>query len=116
MTENIVNLPGMEIFGIFILIVGMMLIAYLRVRPFKEKQAKEPEKTVFATVLSKEVKEGTHDTGRSNYGYSYVIHFITGEGQKLELYAYEIEFGGLRKGMQGMLTYKGRYFVSFVQH
>ena len=102
-----------QIFGVFIIITSMFLIGYLRVRPFKEKQTKEPEKTVSATVFLKEVKQGVFDTGRTNHGCSYVIHFMTEDGQKLELYAYEIEFGGLRKGMQGMLTYKGRYFVSF---
>ena len=102
-----------QILGAFIIVASMFLIAYLRVRPFKEKQTKEPEKTVRATVFLKEVKQGVLDTGRSNHGCSYVIHFMTEDSQKLELYAYEIEFGGLRKGMQGMLTYKGRYFVDF---
>ena len=106
---------GANILGIFIILASMCLIAYIRVRLFKEKQAKEPETTVRATIYSKEVKQGALDTGRSNHGCSYVIHFVTEDGQRLELYAYEIEFGGLRKGMQGILTYQGRYFVSFEQ-
>lgn len=107
------NIGTWKIFEIAITILGGVLIAYLRIRPFLEKPAKEPEKTVFATVISKEVKTGTFNTGRSNRGYNYVLYFMTEEGQKLELFSYEIEFGRLREGMQGMLTYKGRYFVNF---
>ena len=38
---------------------------------------------------------------------------MTEEGKELELFAYEIEFGGLKEGVKGELTYKGRYFVDF---
>lgn len=31
----------------------------------------------------------------------------------LELHAHEIEFGGLKEGMEGILTYQGRYFMDF---
>lgn len=86
---------------------------YLRVYFFKEKPAKEPEKTVMATVVSKEVKRGTQRSGRSQGGYSYAIQFMTESGQQLELYAYEMEFGALKEGSYGLLTYKGRYFVCF---
>lgn len=93
-----------------------LLIFYMRVRWFMEKPTKEPEKTVAATVVSKEVKTGTHMSGRSMMGYSFVVSFQTEDGETLELYAYEIEFGGLKEGMSGMLTYKGRYFVSFTEN
>ena len=48
-------------------------------------------------------------------GYSFVINFLAEDGQTLELYAYEVEFGGLKEGMNGILTYKGRYFVAFTE-
>ncbi len=99
--------------GMFCIGIGCALIFYLRVRWFMEKPTTEPEKTVMATVASKEVREGTNRSGRSMMGYSFVVNFQTEDGQTLELYAYEIEFGGLKEGMKGMLTYKGRYFVSF---
>lgn len=90
-----------------------LVISYLRVHWFLEKSTKEPERTVTAIVFSKEVKRGTQRTGRSNGGYSYAITFITPNDTKLELFAYEIEFGALKEGMKGELTYKGRYFISF---
>lgn len=90
-----------------------LLVSYLRAYLWQEKPAKEPLKTVAATVVSKEVKSGTQQSGRSKGGYSYAIMFMTEDGQALELFAYEIEFGSLKEGMTGTLTYKGRYFVDF---
>ena len=90
-----------------------LLVAYLRVLPFLEKPSKEPEKIVTATVVSKEVRSGTQGSGRSMMGYSFVVNFQTEDGQMLELYAYETEFGGLKEGSAGILTYQGRYFVDF---
>lgn len=90
-----------------------LLIAYLRVLPFKEKPSNEPERTVAATVVSKEIVSGTRGSGRSQMGFSFLVNFQTEDGRILELFAYEEEFGGLREGMAGTLTYQGRYFVNF---
>ena len=99
--------------SLFVIGVGCAVIFYLRVRWFMEKPSTEPERTAKATVISKEVKEGIYQSGRSMMGYSFVVTFRTEEGQLLELFAYEIEFGGLQAGMTGTLTYQGPYFVSF---
>ena len=96
------------------LVAGGLLVAWLRVRWFLEKPTNEPEKAVAATVVSKEVRSGTNQSGRSMMGYSFVVNFRTAHGETLELYAYEVEYGGLREGM-GILTYRGRYFVRFQQ-
>ena len=101
---------------ILILVYGTalcLLIFWLRVRWFWEKPTKEPQRAVKATVVSKEVKQGTNRSGRSMMGYSFAVTFRTEDGQILELYAYEVEFGGLKEGMQGTLTYQGPYFVDF---
>lgn len=90
-----------------------LLIYYLRILPFREKPSREPKQVVRARVISKEVKAGTHSSGRSQMGYSFVVKFQTEDGLTLELFAYEIEFGGLQEGMEGILTYQGRYFVDF---
>ena len=98
---------------LYCIAVGCALIFYLRVRWFMEKPSTEPERSVSATVISKEIREGTNRSGRSMMGYSFVVNFQTQEGQILALYAYEIEFGALTEGMTGTLTYQGPYFVSF---
>ena len=89
------------------------LAAYAKAHWWQEKPTKAPLKTVTATVVSKEVKSGTYQSGRSKGGYSYTITFVTEDGQELEVFAYELEFGGIKEGMTGMLTYQGRYFVDF---
>lgn len=107
-------LSDFSIWQELLIIIGAMVLIYIaRVFPLKEKKTKAPKKTVIATVVSKEVKSGTYQTGRSNGGYSYAIKFITEEGQELELFAYEVEFGGVKEGTKGKLTYKGPYFISF---
>ena len=90
-----------------------LLIAYLRVLPFREKPATEPEKTVRATVLSREIKSGTQGSGRSQMGFSFLVTFRTEQGEILNLFAYEVEYGGMKEGLTGNLTYQGRYFVDF---
>jgi len=110
--------PGDVCYYIIAVVYGLaffLLIFYLRVLPFLEKPSYEPVKSVNATVVSKTVKSGTHQTGRSQAGYSFLITFLTEEGRTLELYAYEIEFGALKEGMTGVLTYKGRYFTDFME-
>ena len=108
--------PEQVCHDIMLLVYGLsaaLLVSYLRVHWFRETPSKEPEKSVMATVVSKEVEPGTHGAGRSNGGYSYVVSFLAQDGQTLALYAHEIEFGGLKEGMRGLLTFQGRYFVNF---
>lgn len=95
------------------LVGGSFSVLYAWVSAFQEEPTNEPERTVFATMVFKEVREGTNRSGRSMMGYSFVVNFRTEDRELLELYAYEIEFGGLKEGMTGILTYKGRYFVRF---
>ena len=104
-----------------VLIVGMLLcgafaVLYVWVSSFRENQTNAPERTVRAAVVSKEVKPGTHGAGRSMMGYSFMVTFRTEDGQTIEVYAYEVEYGGLKEGMTGQLTYKGRYFVDFEEN
>ena len=107
--ENICN-------SIMLLVYGTafaLLMAWLKAHWWQEKPSREPIRTIAATVVSKEVKSGTGGAGRSKGGCSYVVKFLSEDGQTLELSAYEVEFGGLREGEQGNLTDKGRYFIDF---
>lgn len=92
----------------------MLFIFYMYAHAFQEKPCYEPVKSVQATVISKEIVSGTQRSGRSQMGYSFVITFRTEEGETMELFAYEEEFGGLKEGASGTLTYQGRYFVDFM--
>ncbi len=108
--------PGDICYYIIAVAYGMaffLLISYLRVLPFQEKPSWDPRISLQATVASKEVRSGTNRSGRSQLGYSFVVNFVTEDNRTLELYAHEIEFGSLKEGMEGILTYQGRYFVDF---
>lgn len=108
--------PGDVCYDIIAVVYGLaffLLISYLRVLPFQEKTSQDPRISVQATVVSKEIRSGTRSSGRSQMGYSFVVCFETEDRQMLELYAHEIEFGGLKEGMEGILTYQGRYFMDF---
>ena len=117
--------------GIGIVVVAAFLLYFLRVRLWGEKKSKEPEITVMATVVSKE-QLGARPSGVSIVAYQddkimllkefrmsinkSIYNLCAGmleKGETLELYAYEIEFGGLKEGSKGQLTYQGRYFVRF---
>ena len=101
------------ILSIVYITAAALLFAYIRARGWLETPSKEPEKSVVATVVSKDVIRGTHGAGRSIGGYSFVVNFLTEDNQALELFTYEIEFGSLKEGMHGILTYQGKYFVCF---
>lgn len=107
--ETICDSIRIVIYGTAVCLVISCLSASL----WRGKPAKEPRKTVAATVLSKEVKAGTYGAGRSQMGYSFAINFLTKDGQTIELFAYDYEFGRLKEGMKGTLTYQGRCFVDF---
>ena len=102
-----------ELIFMLYLLALMVLFFYMRVLPFREKPCYEPEQAVLATVISKEIVSGTQRSGRSQMGYSFVVRFRTEDGKDLDLYAYEEEFGSLKEGATGTLTYQGRYFVDF---
>ncbi len=91
----------------------MLFIFYMYAHAFQEKPSYEPILVVQANVTSKEIISGTHNSGRSQMGYSFLVTFQTEDGQTLELFAYEEEFGSLKEGMTGKLTYQGRYFIDF---
>ena len=96
-------------------LVAASLVFWLRVRPFREKKTSEPERTANAKLTARRVETGANRSGRSQgMGYSFLLIFETEEGRQLELYAYDHEYGALREGMEGMLTWKGPYFVSFL--
>lgn len=98
----------------FGLLALCLLVFWLRTFPFREKKTREPERTARASVLSRRVQSGNPiRSGRSTQGYTFLVTFRLEDGSELELYAYDEEYGGLTEGLEGQLTWKGPYFVSF---
>ena len=99
-------------------IVGILalmgFVFWIRVLPFREKKTREPERTAKAEVITRQVESGANRTGRSSgMGYNYRITFRLEDGTDISLYAPDHEYGTLREGMTGTLTWKGPYYVSF---
>ena len=89
-------------------------VIWLRIFPFREKKTKEPERTARAEVISRRVQSGNPiRSGRSHQGYTFPVTLRLDKGQELELYTYDHEYGALKEGMTGSLTWKGPYFVRF---
>lgn len=107
----------MKLLLIFLLMLaGSFLIFWLRAFPFREKKCREPEQSAKAAVVSRRIRSGNpHRSGRSQMGYTYLVTFRLENGAELELYTYEIEYGALREGMTGTLTWKGRYYIAFAE-
>lgn len=107
--EEICNYILVFVYGL----ASALLVAYIKARWALETPTNEPERTVRATVTSKEIVSGTHGAGRSKLGYSFLIHFTTADGQLLDIFAYEEEYARLHEHTTGTLTYRGPYFVDF---
>lgn len=104
----------LSLFGLMALAFG---VTWLRAFPFTEKKTREPECTAPATVTARRVQSGNPiRSGRSaGFGYTFLVTFLLADGRELELYTYDAEYGALREGMTGSLTWKGPYYVSFTQ-
>lgn len=107
--EEVCDLILVAVYGLSL----ALFVAWVRAGWAQETPTAEPERTVTATVVGKELVEGTHGAGRSSLGYSFVVRFATEDDQVLEVFAYEDEYIRLKEGAKGQLTYKGRYFVDF---
>lgn len=99
------------------MIAGAFGVYWLMAFPFREKKTTEPELTARATVAARRVQSGNPiRSGRSSgFGYTFLVTFRMEDGSNLELYTYDVEYGALREGMEGKLTWKGKYFVSLDQ-
>lgn len=101
--------------GLIIVIFLCSLVMFLRVFPFREKKSTEPKHTAPAKLIARHIKSGADRSGRSRLGFNHVLIFRLEDGTEKALYAYEEEYGALREGMEGHLTWQGRYFLGFEQ-
>lgn len=98
---------------IYILIAGF--IFWFRAFPFREKRSDDPQRTTHARLTRRYIKSGADRSGRSRVGFNHVLVFTRDDDTQVELYAYEEEYGALREGMEGHLTWQGKYYVDFRQ-
>ncbi len=102
----------MEKLLFFLALAVPAAICWLWIFAFREKKTREPEQSAHARLKSRQIRSGANRTGRSKGGYSFYLIFQLNDGSVLELASHEEEYGALREGMSGKLTWKGPYFVS----
>ena len=73
------------------------------------------EQQLTQTFTGLERKSEKHDQW-TNGRDSYIRYTLTGGTDTPDVLIYELEYGVLKEGMKGVLTYQGRYFVSFDEH
>ena len=73
------------------------------------------EQQLTQTFTGFERKSEKHDQW-TNGRDSYIRYTLTGGTDTPDVLIYELEYGVLKEGMKGVLTYQGRYFVSFDEH
>lgn len=80
----------------------------------------EEQKTVTATLIEKEEITSAHSNGlRRNPGSipfsstTYRLTFETLDGEKLTFNVEGFNYGGVKEGETGRLTYQGIYYLSF---
>ena len=73
------------------------------------------EQQLTHTFTGLERKSGKYDQW-TNGRDSYIRYTLTGGTDTPDVLIYELEYGVLKEGMKGVLTYQGRYFVSFDEH
>lgn len=96
-----------------LLFLGGGLLFRLRTRPFRAKHAGASQRTARAELISRRVEAGTRRSGRApGTGRSFLLTFRTEDGETVELLAYDFEYGALREGMAGALTWSGKYYVN----
>lgn len=102
-----------------LIVLGMIAVSFgvywLQTFPFRERKIQEPERSAKAEVISRRVQSGNPiRSGRSaGFGYTFLVTFRLEDGTELELYSYDHEYGALKEGMTGTLTWKGPYFVRY---
>ena len=90
-------------------LIGLILLVpvFLLVRQHRINRA--PVYTGAATVVSRRV---LFHTSRS-VGWNYLVTFQLGDGDTLELYTTEAEYGRLKEGLHGMLSWQEQAFCRF---
>ena len=80
----------------------------------------EEQKTVTATLIEKEEITSAHSNGLSRNPGSipfssttYRLTFETLDGEKLTFNVEGFNYGGVKEGETGSLTYQGIYYLSF---
>ena len=105
-------------FVAFFLILGMILVTFIKGIGVWNKNNHSPKLTVEATVVSKREQVSHHHHNHQDIGYStrsttYYVTFQVESGDRMELHVNGSEFGMLVEGDYGKLTFQGTRYIGF---
>lgn len=108
---------GFEIifFLMFFLILGMVIVTFVRGIGEWNKNNHSPRLTVDATVVTKrnQVSHHHHNNNHTTHSTTYYVTFQVESGDRMELTVSGREFGMLVEGDYGRLTFQGTRYLGF---
>lgn len=79
---------------------------------YRDKNDKGPEMTGPAVVKSHRVTQGRY-FGKAPSRWNYMATFALADGEQIELHTTEFDYGLLKDGLFGQLTWQGKTFLDF---
>lgn len=105
---------------VFLVILGMILVTFIRGMGTWHKNNQAPRLTVPVEVVAKraDVRHHTHSTGPDSMAHTsssttYYVTFQVESGDRMELSVPGGEYGLMVEGDRGMLSFQGTRFLSF---
>ena len=105
---------GILFFLVFLFTLAMMVFTVVRTMSAKKQNDREPMLTVPAVVAAKRTDFYRY-RGTSGGSTLYFVTFQVQSGDRLELNLSGREFGLLREGDRGSLTFRGKEFLDFTR-
>lgn len=101
----------------FIIVLGMVVVLFVKGILQWNKNNHAPRLTVDATVVSKRTRTEQHhhgtETAMSHMSTTYYVTFGVESGDRMELMVSGREYGMLEKGDAGKLTFQGTRYLGF---
>lgn len=116
---------GFGMFGImfslvFIIVIGMFIMAFVKGISEWKKNNNSPRLTIPVVVVAKraDVSRHHHNTGANNHHHyhtstTYYVTFQVESGDRMELQVSGTEYGLLVEGDAGMLSFQGTRYLGF---
>lgn len=116
---------GFGMFGImfslvFIIVIGMFIMAFVKGISEWNKNNNSPRLTIPVVVVAKraDVSRHHHNTGANNHHHyhtstTYYVTFQVESGDRMELQVSGTEYGLLVEGDAGMLSFQGTRYLGF---
>jgi hypothetical protein len=111
------NLFGIMFSFIFMMVVAMFIMTFVRGIAQWNKNNNSPRLTVDATIVAKRQHTTRHHHGAEIHTHhtstSYYVTFQVASGDRMELHVPGNQYGLLIEGDYGKLSFQGTRFLSF---